>query len=221
MNALLFILIIIISFSSLYLFNKFLNKEGLYLWIIIASIISYISSFKIINIFNYPMIASIPIYITIFISVFLLIENYSIKDAKKGCVISLISSIMTTIFLFISISYSPSMNDNISINLYNVFIKNYILYLSYPIILYLSLYFSIKSYELLKKEYKSLIISNMMTLILLGLIDTILISFSLINNIDIKTIIIIIFTNYFLKLIISMIGTLFMSYLTVKKKVKE
>lgn len=220
MNTLLFILIVGISFGSLYLFNKFLNKEGLFIWIIIANIISYISSFKIINILNFPMMASIPINITIFAAIFILIENYNIKDAKKGCNIILISSLMTIIFIFITISYSPSINDNISINFYNIFINNYILFLSYPIISYLSFRFAIKSYDTLKREYKTLTISNMLTIILFGLIETIGLSFSLINNIDIKTIIIIIFTNYFVKLLLAACSVIFMSYLTVKK-VKE
>ena len=52
MNEILWILTLVLSFSSIILCYKYLGKNGLFLWIIVATIVSNIQTVKTIELFG-------------------------------------------------------------------------------------------------------------------------------------------------------------------------
>ena len=83
MNLLIYFIILLISILSIYLFNKFLGSFGLSILMTIASVISLILSFKYITLMTINVNASTIIYIMMFSSLYLLLDNYSLENAKK------------------------------------------------------------------------------------------------------------------------------------------
>ena len=83
MNELLFLVTIIVCMTGIIAFYKYLGHDGLYLWIIIATIFSFIASFRTMPLCNFNVNGAFPILSSIYICIFILIEKYNKKETKK------------------------------------------------------------------------------------------------------------------------------------------
>lgn len=221
MNILIYFCILIITIIPIYLLNKSLNKQGLTIALITMNIISLITSFKYITLSTINLNANSITYIAMFTTIYILIENYSVKETKKIINQNFIITIFTSILLFLMSYHTQSITDTISINMKNVFITNYRVLITYPITTLLSNYILITLYQKMKTLYDLPFITTVTTYLVVGLISNLTYHLgSYLNILTIKTIIKLSLSTYMISLIITIIYSLIMPIFN-KKKVKQ
>ena len=118
-------------------------------------------------------------------------------------------------------NYTQSLNDTIGINMTNVFINNYRILIAYPISLLISQKILVKIYEKIKELYDNLFISTVTTYLAIDLIALIIYTiigyYKVINNSDLIKLIL---STYMIRLIITLLYSLFLTFIP-KKKVKS
>lgn len=110
MNELLFFISIVICFGLLILINKLFGKEGLYVWIAVATILANIETIKNISLFGFQdnvMLGTVS-FASVFLATDILAENYGYKASKKGVYVGLFSIISFLLLMQISLLFIPS-----------------------------------------------------------------------------------------------------------------
>ena len=103
MSVLVFILLFIIMIGLIYLVHRYLSKSELYLLTLIYGIISFIMSFKMINIFGIYVNGSIIFSTGLIMILYYFINKYNEKEIKR-LIISIILSICFIDILVLIIS---------------------------------------------------------------------------------------------------------------------
>lgn len=220
MNGLIYLIILAICVLSVYFAKKLLGNLGLIITFLSMSIVSFILSFKYITLSTINLTANSITYITMFTSLYLLLESKEKKEVKKAVNLNFLLSIFGAIMLYIMTYHTQTLTDNISINMKNVFLNNYRILLTYPITILISNYILIYTYEKIKKLYDNMFISTVTTYLLVGIIEAIMYFFLAYYSIlSTKTIIKLILSTYMIRLIITVIYSLFLTLIT--KKVKQ
>ena len=167
MNTILLFSEIIISFASIIiLYNKF-NREGIYIWIMIATIFGNIMITKSISISNLDINLGIIVIATIFVCSNFLIQKEGKTETNKILILVTLTSIISNIiFLFISktnISTITIISDK-AFN--NLFINNIVLYLTNIIILLITLKINNYIYYKVKLLENKIWIANIISMII-------------------------------------------------------
>ncbi len=218
MNFIIYLCILIISIFSIYLSKKILGKTGLSIVFVTSNILSLILSFKYITLSTINVNANSITYVTMFTSLYLLLESVSKEEVKKITRISLFLTIFTSIMIYMMSYHVQSLTDSISINMKNVFIDNKRILMIYPITTLISNYLLIWAYKKIRKLYDVPFITTVTTYLLIGLIEGILYFFLTYYNIlDTKIIIKLLLSTYMVRLIITIIYSIFLTLLTSKK----
>ena len=220
MSEIIFLIIIIISMITIPLAYNYLDKKGLYLMLIIMTIVSYILSFKVLNIWGLNVSANIITIISLFEIIYLLITKETKKNQNNYLSITIFCLIGTSFTILTTSSYIPSINDTLSTNLKELFINNYPILITFPILLIISEIISPQLYKILNQIYQNKIISINLNYIIIGLINSLIFSFIAYNNINFINKINIALATYFIGLVISILYTPIFNYLTSKKKVR-
>ena len=221
MNELLSLIILIISIISIFLLNKYYQKEGLYFLLIVFSILSFITSFNQSTILNFDVMINFPIHISLLITIYLIYDKYGIKEKKNMIYLVVTSLLLTMLFLLLTTSYAYSITDNLSYNYKTLFIENYNLFISIPSIIILDVLVIIPIFKYLKEEYEVPFLTLSLPLIIISFFDSMLISIcTYITKYTINQIINFGLANYVLKLIAILIYLPFI-YTINKKKVKK
>ena len=111
MNLLLLFIEIIVYFGVLLLLNKFFKKEGVYVWIAIASIMANIQVCKSIDILGISATLGNVLFASNFLATDILNELYGKKSAKKGVVIGGVAIIISIIMTQITLLFIPNEFD--------------------------------------------------------------------------------------------------------------
>lgn len=221
MNILIYLCILIISIFSIYISKKLLGNLGLKITFLGMNIVSFILAFKYVTLSTINLNANSITYITMFTCAYLLLETTDKKEVKKLTNLNFIISIFSAVILYIMTYYTQSLTDTISINMKNVFLNNYRILLAYPVTTLLSNYILIGTYEKIKNLYDNMFISTVTTYLLIGIIEgiiyTSLVYYQVLST---KIIIQLILSTYMIRLILTVIYSLFLTVLP-KKKVKE
>ena len=221
MNYLIYLCILIISILSLYLSKKLLGKNGLIFVFITSSVLSLILSFKYVTFSTINASANSVTYVTMFTSLYLLLETVNKKEVKKLTILNFILNIFTSIILYIMSYHVQSLTDSISINMKKVCINNYKILIAYPIVTLITNYLLIWMYKKIRNLYDIPFITTVTTYLFIGLIESILLYFSVYYKVlNTKIIIKLLLSNYMIKLIITIIYSLLLTLLT-RKKVKK
>lgn len=221
MNVIIYIGILVISMLSLYLFRKILGNLGLKIVFILMNIASFILAFKYVTLSTTNFNANCITYITMFSSLYLLLDNTNKKEGKKIININFIISIFTAILLYLMINHTQSVTDTIGINMKNVFEANSIILITYPITTIIANYLLIAMYEKIKSLYDNMFISTVTTFLLVGIIEGILfITISYYNILSLKLIIQLILSTYMVELILTVIYSILLMFLN-KEQVKK
>ena len=221
MNEILFICILIISLVIIYITEKYLDKIGLTVLFIVSCILSYILSFKFATLSTFTFNCNTIVYVNMFTSLYLLLEKSEKKEVKSISNLSLIINIFIGLMLYLMASYTQSLTDTIGINMTNVFIENYRILIAFPISLFISHKILILIYEKVKNIYDNFFISTVTTYLAVGLIESIIyVLISYYNILDNQTIIKIALSTYMIRLIITVIYSIFLLKIT-NKKVKK
>lgn len=222
MNILIYFCILVLSIFTIYIFNKKLDKLGLTVMFSLMNLLSFILSFKYITISTLNINANAITYISMFSILYLYLEKTNEKETKKLINLNIIMNLLIVSLLVLMSLYIQTIDDTVGINMKNVFIDNYRILIAYPITLSLSLHGIIKMYNKVKTIYDNMFITTTVTFLLVGLIDLILftlISYLLVMNV--KTMIKLILSTYMLKIILTVIYSLFLMLIQNKKKVKR
>ena len=217
-NILIYLGIAIICIASIYYANKLLGKLGLTITFIAMSTVSFILTFKYVTLSTINLNSNCFPFVTMLTSLYLLLETTSKKETKEIVNLNFIVNIFMAVMLYIMINYTQILTDTISINMKNVFDSNSRILLVYPLTTLLSNYLSIWTYEKIKKLYDNHFISIVTIYLLVGIIEGIIYTFLCYQNIlNTKTIILILLSSYMIRLIITVIYSLFLIIISKKK----
>ena len=110
-NEILWIVLVIVSFSSILLSYKLFGKTGLYAWIAVAMVICNIQVLKTIVLFGMIGTLGNILYGTTFLVTDILSEIYGKKEARKAVWIGFFTTIATMIIMQISLKFVPHPSD--------------------------------------------------------------------------------------------------------------
>lgn len=202
MNLLLLLLMVIIIGGVLLILYKLWDKNGLYIFIVIATILSLLLSLKIIKINNFNSIIYFPTYSAIFMCVYLFIDKYNKSDLKKIIYLIISSYVITFTTFLLNFLYYPTISNEVASSFKKIFLDNIFNIIAYPFLLIGSVVGSIYLYKIVKKYYDNIFITSCFTTIVIQFIDTIIFScIVLFNKTNIYTIINIALITYVLKLV--------------------
>ncbi len=102
---------IIVVFSFVVLMEKLFKKEGLYVWLSVATILANLTVCKMIDVFTFTTSLGNVLFASTFLATDIMSEKYSKEDAKKGIYISLCSGIIFIIITQITLLFIPSADD--------------------------------------------------------------------------------------------------------------
>ena len=111
MNILLGFINIIVTFSLVVLIEKLFKKEGLFVWVSVATILANLTVCKMIDVFSFTTSLGNVVFASTFLATDIISEKYSAKDAKKAVYLSVFSSITFIIITQLSLLFIPSSED--------------------------------------------------------------------------------------------------------------
>ena len=218
MNLIFYFCILIISILSIYFSKKIWGKLGLTIVFITSNVLSLILTFKYVMISTINVNANSILYVTMFTSLYLLLETTNKEEVKKITNLNFLLTVYSAILLYIMSYYVQSLTDTVSINMKNIFINNSRILLVYPLTNIITNYLLIWMYKKIRKLYDIPFITTVTTYLLIGLIEGILFYFSVFYKVlDAKIIIKLLLSNYMIKLIITIVYSIFLTILTHKK----
>ena len=219
MNTLLLLSEIIISFASIIILYEKYNKEGIYIWLMIATIFGNIMITKSISISNLNINLGIIVIATIFVCSNFLIQKEGEKETNKILLLVFITSIISNIiFLLVSKTNISTINIISDKAFNNLFINNIILYITNTIVLLVTLKINNYIYYKVKLLENKIWIANMISMIITQTIYGVLIGsmyLAYINNY--LDLIIIIVIRFLLAILTQVLGTILIYYLNTKK----
>lgn len=209
MNYILIIIEVFLSYLTLLLFHKKFKLDGIYYYIVIATILSNIMLLNTIDILTYPISVGFGITSSIVIATIILTHKRGPSELSKLIITIIISSIISYSYLTLS-SYMGISDTNKYTNIsYSIIFKNNIrIYLANTISLILSIYLSTKLYHTMKQIKNKIWISNIFTAVIVEFIESIIFcviayAFSL-KVIDLIMVIVI---RYVIRTLIECLGT--------------
>ena len=121
MNILYGFINIIVTFSLVVLIEKLFKKEGLYVWLSVATILANITVCKMIDVFSFTTSLGNVLFASTFLATDIMSEKYSKEDAKKGVYLSIFSGITFIIITQLTLLFIPSSDDVVNESMTNLF----------------------------------------------------------------------------------------------------
>ena len=218
MNLIIYLFILIISMLFLYIINKLLGKLGLSITYVLMSITSLLLSFKYVTLSTINLNSNSITYVTMLTALYLFLESNDKKGTKDLINLNFLINIFFSIMIYIMTTYTQSLTDTISVNMKNVFTNNSQILIIYPLTTLLSSYLLIWVYKRIKQLYDNHFIAIVTIYLLVGLIEGILYTLLVYGRyLSIKSIIMIILSTYMIRLITTVIYSIFLILLDKKK----
>jgi uncharacterized integral membrane protein (TIGR00697 family) len=153
MNILFGFINIIVTFSLVVLIEKLFKKEGLYVWLSIATILANLTVCKMIGVFNYTTSLGNVLFASTFLATDIMSEKYSKKDAKKGVYLSVFSGITFIIITQLTLLFIPSSDDIVNEAMKKLFSISIRTISASMIMFFISNMLDIHLYNKLKEKY--------------------------------------------------------------------
>lgn len=220
MSEFVFLLLVGICIGFIYIVHKYFSKSEFYLLGIIYTIISFLMSFKLINVFGMDVNPSIIFTSGIFMVIYYFINRYDVKEYKKFILLIFSTSIVCNLFLLSTSFMIPSIYDNSS-NLYqSLILDNLVIFILYPVSIFVTSCLSGYCFRELKEENKKNI-KNVVTIIgIMFIYSFIFIYFSYAVLIRFDKALLIAVENYFISSIIMIMYMFIINKIFNVKKVK-
>ena len=222
MNELLWFLTLILSFISIILCYKYLGKNGLFLWIIVATLVSNIQTVKTVELFGLETSLGTILYGSTFLATDILNYKYGLKESRKTITYGFLSMIIMTIFMIICLLYQPSVNDFSQESLSIIFSFDIRITIASLVGFCVSQFMDTLIFHKLQKKYKKLWLSNNVSTMFCQIVDTVI--FTLITyagTMNLNAIIEIMISMYIFKFFVALLDTPFMYLASKIKKVYE
>lgn len=221
MSIVIFLLLISICLGLIYLVHKYFGKSEFYILAIIYSILSFIMSFKLVNIFGVDINLSIIFSSGLLVILYYFINRYGKGEDKKLITTIGISTILFGIILILNTIIVPSLSDKNSFIYQSLIFDNIPILILYPISLIGTLIFSSYIFNELKKEDSYRLVKTLLTVLGIVFADVfIFIYFSYAFIIKFDASIMIALGNYLFKTIITIMYILIINKIFDVKKVK-
>ena len=121
MNIILGIISVILCFVTIVVLEKLFKKEGLYIWISIATIIANILVCKTISVLGFTSSLGNIMFASIFLATDIMTEKYGPEHSKKAVLLGMISAIIFVVSTQISLLYIPDTTDLAQESMKNLF----------------------------------------------------------------------------------------------------
>jgi uncharacterized integral membrane protein (TIGR00697 family) len=218
-NVLLGFISIVMTFSILVLIEKIFKKEGLYVWISIATIIANILVCKSINVFGLGTCIGNVLFASSFLATDIMNEKYGAHESRKAVIIAVISQIIFVIMTQYALLYTPSSVDVSNDSMKALFSINLRVSIASLFMFFVANMFDIYLYEKIKKKFpKQLWLRNNVSTIISNCLENYIFTFiAFIGIFDIKTVIISASIASLFEMIIAICDTPFL-YLSKKLK---
>ena len=219
MNILFGFINIIVTFSLVVLIEKLFKKEGLYVWLSIATILANLTVCKMIGIFGYTTSLGNVLFASTFLATDIMSEKYSVKDAKRGVYISIFSGITFIIITQLTLLFIPSADDVVNEAMKTLFAVSIRTTAASMFMFFISNMADIHLYNKLKEKFpKKLWLRNNVSTILCNCIENYLFNtLAFIGIFPISVIISIATTTTIIEIVIALCDTPFI-YLSKKLK---
>lgn len=219
MNIVLGIISIIATFSIVVCMEKMFKKEGLYVWISIATITANILVCKSIDILGLTASLGNVMFASIFLATDILSEKYDVKDSRKAVMLAIVSQIIFILATTLAVSYIPSETDLSNESMKTLFSINARVSISSIVMFGASNMLDIYLFEKLKKKFpKQLWLRNNVSTIISNCLEYyFFVFFAFVGIYDYSTILSIATTTSILEIIIAICDTPFM-YIAKKLK---
>lgn len=219
MNIVLGIISIIATFSIVVCMEKMFKKEGLYVWISIATITANILVCKSIDIIGLTASLGNVMFASIFLATDILSEKYDVKDSRKAVMLAIASQIIFILATTIAVSYIPSETDLSNESMKTLFSINARVSISSIVMFGASNMLDIYLFERIKKKFpKQLWLRNNVSTIISNCLENyFFVFFAFVGIYDYSTILSIATTTSILEIIIAICDTPFM-YIAKKLK---
>lgn len=219
MNIVLGIISIIATFSIVVCMEKMFKKEGLYVWISIATITANILVCKSIDILGLTASLGNVMFASIFLATDILSEKYDVKDSRKAVMLAIVSQIIFILATTLAVSYIPSETDLSNESMKTLFSINARVSISSIVMFGASNMLDIYLFEKIKKKFpKQLWLRNNVSTIISNCLENYcFVFFAFVGIYDYSTILSIATTTSILEIIIAICDTPFM-YIAKKLK---
>lgn len=124
MNIILGVISVILCFLAVVLMEKMFKKEGLYVWISIATVLANILVCKTVNIFGLTSSLGNIMFASNFLATDILSEKYGAKHSRKAVFLGVASCIIFIISTQIGILFVPDTTDIAQESMKNLFSFN-------------------------------------------------------------------------------------------------
>ena len=212
MNIILGILSLIICFTMVVIMEKIFKKEGLLVWVSIATIIANIVVCKTINIMGFTSSLGNIMFASNFLATDILVEKYDSKNAKKSINCALASTIIFLITTQLSLLFVPDITDIAQDSMQTLFSLNLRTSVASLAMFYLSNKLDIFLYEKIRNKYpKKLWLRNNVSTIISNCLENYLFAtFAFIGIFDFNTIVSIATIGSVIEIIIALLDTPFL-----------
>ena len=217
MNIILGVISIILTFSSVVMMEKLFKKEGLYVWVSIATILANIIVCKTVTVLGLTSSLGNIMFASNFLATDILSEKYGKEDAKKAITIALVSTIIFIVTTQISLLYIPDTTDIAQESMKTLFGLNLRTSIASLSMFYISNLFDIYLFDKLRQKYpkKLWLRNNVATIISNSAENYFFATIAFIGIFDIPTIISIATTGTIIEIVIALLDTPFI-YLSKK-----
>jgi len=110
-NEILWVIFALVNFTLFLLIYKVFGKLGIFIWIVLATILANIQVTKLIMIFGLEATLGNIMYGTIFLATDVLNELFGKKEARKAVFIGFFVMIITVIIMTIALQFNPHPED--------------------------------------------------------------------------------------------------------------
>lgn len=111
MNELLLVLSLLISFGATVLFLKLFGKSGLFAWIGICAVFANVEVLILVHAFGMDQTLGNTLFASSFLATDILSELYGKKDANKGVLVGIITTVLFILLSTMWINYVPAEGD--------------------------------------------------------------------------------------------------------------
>ena len=111
MNELLLVLSLLISFGATVLFLKLFGKSGLFAWIGICAVFANVEVLMLVHAFGMDQTLGNTLFASSFLATDILSELYGKKDANKGVLVGIITTVLFILLSTMWINYVPAEGD--------------------------------------------------------------------------------------------------------------
>lgn len=224
-NELLWVIFALVNFTLFLLVYKFFGKLGVFVWIVIATILANIQVTKMIYLFGIDATLGNILYGTIFLGTDVLNEIFGKKEAKKAVFIGFMVMIIMVISMTLSLEFIPHPEDFAQDSLVVIFGYLPRLLLASLSAFIVSQLIDVYVFDQIKTKLpsnKHLWIRNNVSTILSQLVDSLIfVPIAFYGTVSFETLIGLILSTYLIKVIVALLDTPFIYLIKKVNPIKE